>query len=106
MTNDNEFIIEQFTPEEQLAYERAMQRLTSRNDDNNWQSITTAPKDGTKVWVYGCFDGAEHGFMATAHYCTQDDYGDRWIFVGMNPGTWKYKLAHWKPLPEPPEGTP
>jgi hypothetical protein len=72
---------------------------------NNWQPIDTAPKDGTKVWVYGCFDGAEKGFMATAHYCTQDDYGDGWIFVGMNPGTWKYKLTHWQPLPQPPEAT-
>ena len=71
----------------------------------SWQPIETAPKDGTKVWLFipsdepqqvvGLFDTwGDHSWWAYADRVLQDITGEA--------GT----PTHWMPLPAPPEPTP
>lgn len=58
---------------------------------NNWQPISTAPKDGTAILVY-------IGGNIEAVAVTQWEDG-AWSW----PDYVRYQPTHWQPLPEPPQ---
>ena len=68
-----------------------------------WESIKTAPKDGTWILIWGCpvLYGAVIEVLK----------GDRSITIGLWDGKawadetegWILDPTHWMPLPEPPE---
>ena len=67
-------------------------------DENNWQPIKTAPKDGTLIWAF-----ARGGKMQGIVCWVDDPYGGSihrgyWRGVAMATST----PTHWRPLPEPP----
>jgi hypothetical protein len=70
----------------------------------NWQPIETAPKDGTRVLIYGYWDG---------ELSDLDEEPEVWK-ARFSLGTWwvdsdQYYVArvvnptHWMPLPKPPK---
>ena len=69
-------------------------RMTGQKITNGWQPIETAPRDGTRIWLYseqGQFAGFSDGgrFLGTA--------GGQFVilFEGL-------RTTHWRPLPPPP----
>lgn len=71
----------------------------------DWQPIETAPKDGTRILVYGKWRGELYG-------PTDDDAaiyvaiwgGDGWMVEGSEYySPWVDPATHWQPLPEPPQ---
>jgi len=80
----------------------------------DWQPIEIAPKDGTKIILWGYWAGEIYGprdepkFLGVGHIRSDDtlDYEDEgylWT-MDMNEcyGRWA-KPSHWMPLPEPPQ---
>lgn len=69
---------------------------------SEWQSIETAPKDGT--WILLAFLGAHHaGARSRVAYGMWSAQGSEW--VGHFEGTAMMRLvpaSHWMPLPAPP----
>lgn len=76
-----------------------------------WQTIETAPKDGTHIllwypWTLQPRKDAPPGHMYLARWCYQDYVGeDGWIdptdddYIGEG-------ATHWMPLPKPPTAHP
>ena len=66
----------------------------------DWQDIETAPKDGS-IFLIAYDDGT----VRTGHFL--DNSQTRWPWSGFRPmyGTEVSgrKIAHWQPLPDPPE---
>jgi hypothetical protein len=63
---------------------------------SEWQDISTAPKDGTKVLV-GCFWVAE-GYAQFLGHMAVDHWEDRFRGFGkFNSSYWP--ATHWQPLP-------
>lgn len=72
--------------------------------NNMWQSIDTAPKDGT--YVLACIDGFY--FTQSAAYAPNVVYwdGKSWTNCDMECGSISaYEPTHWMPLPTSPSGT-
>jgi hypothetical protein len=99
-------IIEQFTPDEQLAHERVMQRLTSRDDGNDWQYIETAPKDGTDILLYGYLTGEVETHKPPVKIVSKAHWnGSQWqVSDTCGYRFWIISAAYWMPLPKPPGG--
>lgn len=77
---------------------------------SEWQPIETAPKDGTRVLVYGTYqwedylDRQQTGAV-TAYYIAADFWDDEdigWVLISTNPYRDRAQPTHWMPLPEPP----
>lgn len=64
-----------------------------------WQTIETAPKDGTRVICWN------REWQAPESGCL---YGMFWAAnsLAADKGGWKYQPTHWQPLPEPPSELP
>lgn len=64
---------------------------------DSWRDISTAPRDGTEIIVYGVckFEGA---YMITAAY--REDKG---MFMCGCKTVGHSLLTHWQPLPQPPK---
>jgi len=73
---------------------------------SKWQPIESAPRDGTRILVWGRLDGeCEDGPHPLPAYCdaADEDGGTRWLAQGLE--TVEYP-THWMPLPPPPEQAP
>jgi hypothetical protein len=76
-----------------------------------WQPIETAPKDGTRVLVYGVplsYDGSDYGEPAgisVAEYVSHNNAGTEkaWYLPDYYCYDTSYEATHWMPLPSPPE---
>lgn len=67
-----------------------------------WQSIATAPKDGTSILVYS----KEMDFQEVVSYERHEDRGD-WVWATADGPRWhKDAFTHWMPLPAPPAPSP
>lgn len=69
----------------------------------DWQTIDTAPKDGTEILLYydqEGFMGCVQGWWFSSPKEINDGWEFEWGFIG-DPGP-----THWMPLPEPPESKP
>ena len=68
------------------------------SDMREWQSIETAPKDGTNVVLY--FANSKGGVIASM-------VNGAWRLSANGTGfaldTERYEPTHWMPLPDPPE---
>ncbi len=65
-----------------------------------WQSIETAPRDGTEILAFGLRNG-EPVFAVTWWRKS----GPKRMYIGWGEFNKQYWPAtHWMPLPEPPEG--
>jgi hypothetical protein len=66
-----------------------------------WQSIETAPKDGTEIDVW-CPEGGEGYRVPDAWWSSVDGH---WLYAGQgNSMQWLTGPTHWMPKPPPPEG--
>lgn len=61
-----------------------------------WQPIETAPKDGTRIWIY-----SERRGTREARFYQEFEDGTSWydVMVGGGPMTIFYDATHWMPLP-------
>ena len=80
---------EDWTDEDQAAYERLMQRLSKK--ESLWQPIETAPKDGTEILGWPVEGGDNN--IAIVYY----------FFRGWCSGDYGADPTHWMPLPKPPD---
>jgi hypothetical protein len=79
-----------------------MQRLTSRDDDNQWQPIDTAPKDGTEILGYWHKPRSywRTEFITWRLKSFWNEQGtEAWFDRNDEP----FPATHWHPLPPPPE---
>jgi len=71
---------------------------------SNWQSIETAPKDGTTVILSGIYSVATGAAVHPRNEYNRVDSGywsgGRWQTGSFH--IWE-KATHWMPLPEPPK---
>lgn len=68
---------------------------------SEWQPIETAPKDGTRIFLY--FPGLMDGYTRIVGYWGKPIFGKARWFDG--PGLKALDIVpptHWQPLPEPP----
>jgi hypothetical protein len=75
-----------------------------------WQSIESAPKDGTNIIV--AITGGPHGStVCEAYFHRDDEYGDDWWLAATSPAGYGDSpisdimhgtISHWMPLPTPP----
>ena len=67
-----------------------------------WQPIETAPKDGTRVWLWL----ADEGFSATAKWRRFEDGDEDWWLLEHDCTATIHDITHWRPLPKdaPKEG--
>lgn len=66
-----------------------------------WQPIETAPKDGTRILLWGVGDeGPNVGSWAESVYLN-NSHG--WIIYYARSDTIQLNPSHWVPLPEPPK---
>jgi hypothetical protein len=80
-----------------------------------WQTIETAPKDGTAVLLWGgqCendlggrWDNKGIVYAVFQHGDPEYDDPDLWVELGgCYYSSWINNPTHWHPLPAPPEGT-
>jgi hypothetical protein len=69
-----------------------------------WQTMETAPKDGTEILVYGIANGELGGIHAEP-----EAWKVSWLFThwslcgGEGYSVWVDSPTHWMPLPEPPK---
>ena len=82
-----------------LARERDEARAASQ-----WQPISTAPKDGTEVLVYGLSSRAEFNEPGryVAQWCKAYGLGPDWYMTGTEEPVY-VKATKWMPLPQPPK---
>jgi hypothetical protein len=66
-----------------------------------WQPISTAPKDGTRILVYGPAKNGDH-YMDVCGWPA--NWSGKWPVAYMDYATGE--PTHWTPLPEPPEQNP
>lgn len=82
---------------------RAILPLINAGTQQQWQSIESAPKDGTRILVY-LRPLPQHAEM---HVDAQHSWCDKAHWTNYNGGGWvHYQLGiptHWMPLPTPPE---
>lgn len=65
---------------------------------NEWQSMDSAPKDGTRVLLW-CFDEMEIGYWST---CCWVKPGGAWIIYENRSDTIELAPNFWQSLPDPP----
>lgn len=63
---------------------------------NQWQDITTAPKDGTEVDLWTAFGRVTGAKFVDGKWVEWFDRDGEWIAVD--------QPSHWMPCPEPPRG--
>ena len=81
-------------------------------NESKWQPIETAPKDGTRILLYGSYqwedyeDRKESGIIVGYfRLCDwNDDDNGSWVAVNANPYTDYVQPTHWMPLPNHPKG--
>jgi hypothetical protein len=71
--------------------------LLAQHEQDGWQPIATAPKDGADVMTFG---GAG---MVVARY---EDEAWRLYNYGYEEATVRKQPTHWRPLPNPPKAQP
>ena len=76
-----------------------------------WQDISTAPRDGTLVLVYGPWaceiSGPAEPAMTTASWTDRTDYvGYNWYVECTGYAAAWVAATHWMPLPNPPAPPP
>lgn len=74
-------------------------RARSGDKIMNWQSIETAPKDGTRLLLFQKTSGDFENVQAVGWWVPIMDFG--YWRVPCAEGLWP---THWMPLPAPPEG--
>ena len=99
--------------------EEAAAEITRLRAEQGWQDISTAPRDGTEIWLY-CREDQIGPLQAK--YCALDDVlsdaeaddldydhielaEEDWFAVDFD-GAFRLNFAptHWRPLPLPPQG--
>lgn len=76
---------------------------------SEWLPIESAPKDGSRVLVYGQWAGETNGLqdgkdVYVAEFSGRSDYHDFWwSCVGTDGYAAWVKPTHWMPLPAPPK---
>ena len=73
---------------------------------SNWQPISTAPKDGTRLMLYGC-EFRRHWYGTGYYFKGVPGDGEGWIAHSFltqphNDSSGTFQPSHWMPLPEPP----
>lgn len=69
---------------------------------SEWQSIETAPKDGTRILAYGVIGLEQNAGISTVKW----DWPGEWHADPCEASEYspeKCSLTHWMPLPEPPK---
>lgn len=79
---------------------------------SDWQDISTAPKDGRAVLLFGGapeldsdYSGEAFPSPMVAGWWEDDNQGGSWRYCSYDSGyygDWK-KPTHWQPLPAPPD---
>ena len=92
--------------EELAEAKSALASAEARRLEADWRPIETAPKDGTRVMVYGC-EYRRHWFGVGYYFKGVPGDGEGWIassFLTMpnNDSSGSFTPSHWKPLPAPP----
>lgn len=70
---------------------------------SGWQTMDSAPKDGTAVIVW-------NGFFTGEAYFLEDETGGDWFWANTHPNDFdggvdvRPPATHWQPFPAPPEG--
>ena len=67
--------------------------------EQEWQSIETAPKDGSLFLVFDNYYGVRVG-----RACERANYNDWLSYVDNNPSKEGVRAIHWRPLPPLPKG--
>ncbi len=65
---------------------------------SEWQDISTAPRDGTKLLIW------ERGRIFAAWWEDEYVWAKGWIDDYNRSDTYTFEPSHWMPLPSPPEG--
>lgn len=71
-----------------------------------WQTIDTAPRDGTRVMLYKFHDGLGWHVLGHGYFVGDDPVVRGWVTSGFTDPPGNLGLAapsHWMPLPNPPE---
>lgn len=77
--------------------------ILAERQRSQWQDISTAPKDGTKMLMRG---GVYHGFPFVGFWAPSPYAQDRpWETVIGRSNLYEHAPTHWMPLPAPPKGT-
>jgi hypothetical protein len=69
---------------------------------SEWQTIDTAPQDGTDILVYATELGTGFPLFSVVHF--EDWYQPEWITP--EAGNIDFTPTHWVPLPAPPITNP
>lgn len=95
--------------ETKLMYQAA-DALEALQRQSAWQPIETAPKDGTRILVYGTYqwenyyERQEEGIICAEWYkITGANDNGSWNAISTNPYCDFVQPTHWMPLPTPPE---
>jgi hypothetical protein len=66
-----------------------------------WQEISTAPKDGSKIDIWGKFEKSGWRRVPNAHW---NEKMKNWQLGDYNASDYMVKpiITHWMPIPEPP----
>jgi hypothetical protein len=90
----------------QIQFIKEFDRSMNREKINDWQSITTAPQDGTEILAYGTYydfvldKPSKRPHMNIVRFADTDEF-DGWV----DRDDCDFLPTHWQPLPQPPEGT-
>ncbi len=70
-----------------------------------WRDISTAPRDGTEIFVWGCIESSP---LSRPHIGIDDFFRAAWNegWQATDHDGWICGATHWQPLPAPPETTP
>jgi hypothetical protein len=63
---------------------------------SNWQPISTAPRDGTRILLATTYPKARHKIIVGSWFAKWNE----WQSV---PGNWPFRPTCWQPLPEGPQ---
>ncbi len=65
-----------------------------------WRPIETAPKDGTRIYLWL----ADEGFPVLGAWMSHEPDDDPdWYLFEMGTYRWLHDITHWQPLPAPPK---
>ena len=81
-------------------------------NNNEWQPIETAPKDGTLVLLWGIWSGEVSGiynekemhlgYYYVSEFQSLEEKGFNWTVTGGDMYGCRMNPTHWMPLPKPP----
>ncbi len=69
---------------------------------SKWQPIETAPKDGTRLILWGREDGVGEPRVWLGSWSTGCWYAPSWVAYEHRSETEYLQPTHWMPVPEPP----